>query len=627
MIIRLRKAMRMQLMPLLLGFLVLAAIVGMRSWMSESQREKTQAARQGFDIELRLLSMLSTLQDAETGQRGFLLTGEETYLEPYNSALRSLPTEVNALRDSLGPNSENRAQIDQLQVAIGDKFTELAEVLEFYKSGNLEGALAVIRTERGRIAMDRVREIIADIRSTQTAKLQQNLASADAIDEKLRWASIAALLGVLLLGIYGIADARRRMQVIEEAHSSLVETNKALEDEIETRQKAEDQIRQMQKLEAIGQLTGGIAHDFNNMLAVIISAMNLMQRKLARGDTDIGKLVDGATDAADRAAGLTQRLLAFARQQPLAPQLVDANRMVAGMSDLLRRTLGETIQIETVLAGGLWRCHADTSQLENSIINLAVNARDAMPEGGKLTIETANCHLDDSYAASHSEVPAGQYVLIAVTDTGTGMPREVIAKAFEPFYTTKPVSKGTGLGLSQVFGFVKQSNGHVTIYSEPDEGTTVKIYLPRYFGDEQANAATALRPASITPTELVLVVEDDERVRVGSVESLRELGYRVIHADGGEAALTLLEKHGDVSLLFTDIVMPGMSGRKLAEEAVARHPRLKVLYTTGFTRNAVVHNGKLDPGVNFLAKPFTLDQLAAKVRDVLDQDAAPAEKT
>ena len=627
MIARLRKAMRMQLMPLLLGFLVLAAIVGARSWMIESQREKNQAARQGFDIELRLLSMLSTLQDAETGQRGFLLTGEDTYLEPYNSALRSLPTEVNALRDSLGPNSENRAQIDQLQAAIGDKFSELAEVIEFYKSGNLEGALAVIRTDRGRVAMDRVREIITEVRRTQTAKLQQNLASADAIDANLRWASIATLLGVLLLGIYGIFDARRRMQVIEETHSNLVDTNKALEDEIETRQKAEDQVRQMQKLEAIGQLTGGIAHDFNNMLAVIMSAMSLIQRKLARGETDIGKLVDGAADAASRAASLTQRLLAFARQQPLAPQLVDANRMVSGMSDMLRRTLGETIQIETVLAGGLWRCHADPSQLENSIINLAVNARDAMPEGGKLTIETANCHLDDSYAASHAEVPAGQYVLFAVTDTGTGMPREVIAKAFEPFFTTKPVSKGTGLGLSQVFGFVKQSNGHVKIYSEPDEGTTVKIYLPRYFGDEQADAATATRPASVTPTELVLVVEDDERVRVGSVESLRELGYRVIHADGGEAALALLEKHGDVSLLFTDIVMPGMSGRKLAEEAAARRPQLKVLYTTGFTRNAVVHNGKLDPGVNFLAKPFTLDQLAAKVRDVLDQeDAAPTEK-
>ncbi len=244
----------------------------------------------------------------------------------------------------------------------------------------------------------------------------------------------------------------------------------------------------MQKMEAIGQLTGGIAHDFNNMLAVVISAMNLIQRKLARGETEIGKFVESALDAAQRAANLTQRLLAFSRQQPLAPQLVDANRLLSGMSDLLLRTLGEQVAIETVLAGGLWKTNADPSQIENAILNLAVNARDAMPDGGKLTIETANCHLDDAYAARHSEVPAGQYVLIAVTDTGTGMPPEVAARAFDPFFTTKPVDKGTGLGLSQVFGFVRQSGGHVKIYSEVGQGTTVKIYLPRHFGEDERAA-------------------------------------------------------------------------------------------------------------------------------------------
>lgn len=617
--------MRLQLLPLLLGFVVLTALVGTRSWMIESQREANEAARRSFEIERRMLAMLSTVQDAETGQRGFLLTGEEAYLEPYSSAVKSLSGEVKALRQLLAGNSANLTQIDQLQAAISDKFGELGEVIKLYRDGNLDGALAVIRTDRGKAAMDRIREIITEVRRAENATMQQNLSAAHALDAKLRWASIGALAGVLLLGIYGVVDARRRMHVVEEAHDNLTATNKALESEIATRQKAEDQVRQMQKLEAIGQLTGGIAHDFNNMLAVIISAMNLIQRKLARGETDIDKLVDGATDAAGRAASLTQRLLAFARQQPLAPQLLDANRMVAGMSDMLRRTIGETVRIETVLAGGLWRCHADTSQLENSIINLAVNARDAMSEGGRLTIETANCHLDDSYAAAHAEVPAGQYVLIAVTDTGAGMSKDVIAKAFEPFFTTKPVSKGTGLGLSQVFGFVKQSNGHVKIYSEPGEGTTVKVYLPRYFGDEQTDATATARPSAAAPTELVLVVEDDERVRVGSVESLRELGYRVVHAAGGEQALALLDKHADISLLFTDIVMPGMSGRKLADEATARKPHLKVLYTTGFTRNAVVHNGTLDPGVNFLAKPFTIDQLATKVREVLDKEEAIVE--
>ena len=294
-----------------------------------------------------------------------------------------------------------------------------------------------------------------------------------------------------MLGVFSALNMRRRMIEIERSQQQLSATNAALLDEIATRETAEAQVRQMQKMEAIGQLTGGIAHDFNNMLAVVTSAMNLIQRKLARGEADIGKFVESALDATQRAANLTQRLLAFSRQQPLAPQVVDANRLLAGMSDLMRRTLGESISIETVLGGGLWKTNADPSQIENAILNLAVNARDAMPDGGKLTIETANCHLDDDYAARHAELPAGQYVMIAVTDTGTGMPPDVAAKAFDPFFTTKPVDKGTGLGLSQVFGFVKQSGGHVKIYSEVGQGTTVRIYMPRYFGEAESASATS----------------------------------------------------------------------------------------------------------------------------------------
>ncbi|RVA84206.1 response regulator, partial [Mesorhizobium sp. M7A.F.Ca.CA.004.01.1.1] len=318
------------------------------------------------------------------------------------------------------------------------------------------------------------------------------------------------------------------------------------------------------------------------------------------------------------AANLTARLLAFSRQQPLAPQIVDANRLLTGMSDLIRRALGETIRIETVLAGGLWKTHADPSQIENAVLNLAVNARDAMGDDGKLTIETANSHLDDSYAAAHAEVAAGQYVMIAVSDTGSGMTPDVISKAFEPFFTTKAVNKGTGLGLSQVFGFVKQSGGHVNIYSEPGEGTTIKIYLPRYFGPEEPAVPTGRGDNTAAPvTETILVVEDDARVRVSTTEAIRELGYTVIHAASGEEALQKLAENPNVALLFTDIVMPVMNGRKLAEEAVARMPLLKVIFTTGFTRNAVVHNGVLDHDVHFLAKPFTIEQLAAKLRDVL----------
>jgi PAS domain S-box-containing protein len=383
---------------------------------------------------------------------------------------------------------------------------------------------------------------------------------------------------------------------------------------------AEDALRQSQKMEAVGQLTGGIAHDFNNMLAVVIGSLELLARHVDRADERTQRYVGSATDGAKRAALLTQRLLAFSRQQPLRPEPIDVNKLVSGMSDLLRHSLGADIQLEAVLAGGLWRSHADLNQLENVILNLAVNARDAMPEGGRLTIETQNAHLDARYVAVHLGIGVGQYVMIAVTDTGVGMPEEVIAKAFDPFFTTKAVGKGTGLGLSQVYGFVKQSGGHVKIYSEPGVGTTVKIYLPRLTASQQDSIAMD-EPQKLPrgeARELVLVVEDEPAVREMSVEVLGELGYRVLAADGATAALRLLDAHPEIGLLFTDIVMPETNGRKLADEALRRRKDLKVLFTTGYTRNAVVHNGVLDAGVDLIGKPYTIEELAAKVRMVLD---------
>ncbi|KAA2235670.1 response regulator [Salinarimonas soli] len=408
-------------------------------------------------------------------------------------------------------------------------------------------------------------------------------------------------------------------QRVAERTRELSDSNRALVAEMKSRESAETQVRQLQKMEAVGQLTGGIAHDFNNMLAIVIGSLNLVQRRLAKGDTDILKYVDGAIEGATRAATLTSRLLAFSRRQPLAPEPVDANRLVTGMSEILRRTIGEEIRLETVLAGGLWRSHADPSQLENAILNLAVNARDAMPDGGKLTIESANCHLDDAYVSQNEGAVPGQYVMLAVSDTGTGMTPEVRDKAFEPFFTTKDVGRGTGLGLSQVYGFVRQSGGHVKIYSEPGQGTTVKLYIPRFIGIEEKLAVAPVKQATPAgnPREIILVVEDEDRVRQFAVEALRELGYTTLHADGAAPALRVLDGHPDVTMLLTDIVMPDVNGRRLAEEALKRRPNLKVVYMTGFTRNAVVHNGVLDPGVNFLQKPFTLDQLASKVRGVL----------
>jgi len=613
-----RKASRLQLLPLILIFAILSVLIGTRSLLIESQRDNNAAVREAFEFDRRIVQTFSLLQDAETGQRGYLLTGEAAYRAPYDTAVTAIPGEMKAVADAVATQPARAAQYARLEVGVSDKLAELASIVSTFEAGDRLGAMAMMRTDRGKQIMDHVRGIVADIRRDENAVLQARLAEAEQLGEWLRLGSIGAGIAVVALALFGFLDMRTRMRDILAAHTELGAANTALKSEMETREAAQAQVRQMQKLEAVGQLTGGVAHDFNNMLAVIMSAMNLIQRKLSRGETDIGKFVDSAVDAAQRAASLTSRLLAFTRQQPLSPQIVEPNRLVSGMSDLLRRTLGETIEIETVLAGGLWRTKADPSQVENAVLNLAVNSRDAMPDGGKLTIETANGFLDDDYAASHMEVKAGQYVMIAVTDTGVGMPPDVIARAFDPFFTTKPVNKGTGLGLSQVFGFVKQSGGHVKIYSEPGSGTTVKIYLPRYFGEDEQPEIAATSGDRRVPTETVLVVEDDDRVRSGTVEALRELGYTVLHASGAEEALARLEATPGIALLFTDIVMPGLNGRKLADLAVQRHPALKVLFTTGFTRNAVVHNGVLDHGVNFIAKPFSIDQLERKLRDVLD---------
>ena len=406
---------------------------------------------------------------------------------------------------------------------------------------------------------------------------------------------------------------------VDQQSVALAEASTEVKIEADRRTAAESQLRQLQKMDSLGKLTGGIAHDFNNMLAIVIGGLNLAQRRLARGESDVGKYLDGAMEGATRAATLTQRLLAFSRQQPLAPEAIEANKLVSGMAELLARSLGELVQIETILGAGLWKAKADPAELENVIVNLAVNARDAMPEGGKLTIETCNVHVDDDYARE-AEIAPGQYVQVAVTDTGTGISPEVLEKIFDPFFTTKGVGKGTGLGLSQVFGYVRQSGGHVRVYSELGHGTTFKLYLPRFWGEEIPVVRRAPAPVRQgKPTEIIMVVEDEDRVRHNSVEALRELGYAVLHAASGPDALAMIETGQDVTLLFTDIVMPGMTGRQLADRATELLPRLKVVYTTGYTRNAVVHNGVIDPGTNFLPKPFGIDQLAAKIAQVLDE--------
>jgi signal transduction histidine kinase len=399
---------------------------------------------------------------------------------------------------------------------------------------------------------------------------------------------------------------------VHERTVALEAANQRLRDEAASLAAAEARIRQMQKMEAVGQLTGGIAHDFNNMLAVIVGSLDIARRQLQVDPAKSERFMANAMDGAKRGAQLTARLLAFSRQQPLDPRPLDANKLVRETTELLRRSLGENIRLETVLTDAPWRTSADAPQLENTLVNLCVNSRDAMPDGGSLTLRTANVRLDDR---------AGDYVAIVVRDTGCGMTPEVLARAFDPFYTTKAPGQGTGLGLSQVYGFVTQSGGHISIDSQPGAGTTVSIHLPRYIGPDQAEAPA---PAKISPVaagnkEVILVVEDEDSVRTMTVEALRDLGYNVISASGPQQALDEVNAMQQLHLVVTDVVMPGMNGPALADHITTLRPSVKVLYTTGYSRNAVLSDGVLDREVGILPKPFTIDQLTLKVRQALDQ--------
>ena len=382
------------------------------------------------------------------------------------------------------------------------------------------------------------------------------------------------------------------------------------------------QLIQAQKMEAIGNLTGGIAHDFNNLLQVVSGSLGLLEKDVKENDRALAR-VDAARAGVARGARLASQLLSFARRQPLKPVVLNAGKLIRGMDDMLRSTLGEAIEVECVIAGGLWSSLADGTQLETALLNLAINARDAMDGRGKLTIEAGNAHLDDAYSRDHLEVSAGQYVVIAVSDSGPGMPPEIQEKAFEPFFTTKPEGQGTGLGLSMVYGFVKQSGGHIKIYSEMGEGTTVKIYLPRSTEPEtlQLQRSTGV---PVGGSERILVVDDDEDVAATVVAMLSELGYNVVKARNADAVLTIIDSGLHIDLLFTDVVMPGkLRSPELARLARERVPGIKVLFTSGYTQNAIVHEGKLDKDVELLSKPYSSNDLAWKVRAVLGEPSAP----
>jgi PAS domain S-box-containing protein len=460
---------------------------------------------------------------------------------------------------------------------------------------------AVTGLEARRVRGQDVREAFKEDGQTAYAAYLQMLAENRPLTVTEQITSIAA----------GPMTWETRLAPVHDADGKIVRIVVSSRDVTE-REALESQLRRAQRMEAVGQLTGGVAHDFNNLLQVIRANLEMIGPALAN-DPAAHKRLRNAIHGADRAAQLTRQMLAFARRQPLEPKVVNLGRLVGDMAEMMRRTIGEAIEVETVIAGGLWNTIADPAQVESALLNLAINARDAMPAGGKLTIELANTALDDVYALRDQEIVAGQYVMLAVSDTGEGMSAETVARVFEPFFTTKAEGKGTGLGLSMVYGFVKQSNGHVQIYSEPGSGTTVKIYLPRSRKAE-ATATEAPIIGSIGEDQVILVVEDEEAVRTAAVAMLEEMGYRCLQTSSASAALDIVQSGEAIDLLFTDVVMPGpLKTRDFVAQAQKLRPGLPVLYTSGYTENAIVHHGRLDEGVSLLSKPYSRNDLARKV--------------
>ncbi|MFZ5719045.1 MAG: CHASE domain-containing protein [Pseudomonadota bacterium] len=592
-----------------------AAAIGYDMFTEPTRREAMQRAMRTGD--LALSGAVELVQEIdEEKQPGFLIFLPVGRDDPADAGFVYSPLRAGDLLATVFPRREGRL----VDIALYDGSPTARNLL--YRTDEPDGAR--LSTTRQIVVAGRPWTMTVRSRPAFEARSNRDLAW---------WAVGIGALFTATLTAAVFAQARAGLRAAQ-ARNALAELNASLEDrvlartrelaaanaslrgEMARREEAENQIRQMQKMEAVGQLTGGIAHDFNNMLAIIVGSLDMAQRRLDDPNSRVGHYIANAAEGARRAAALTNRLLTFARRQRLDPRPVDLSRLVDGMTELLQRSLGERVKVETRLAQDLWPTYADAAGLENAVLNLAVNARDAMPEGGRLTLETLNVPADEGPAA-------GDQVAIRVADTGVGMPAEVAERAFEPFFTTKDVGRGNGLGLSQVYGFVSQSGGRVTIDSAPDEGTTITIWLPRWRGE--ASGTEAEEPEGgetprARPAESVLVVEDEPDVRRFSVEALLDLGYEVREAADGAEALERLAEGARTDLLFTDVVMPGMTGPQLAERARAARPDLKVLYTTGYAREAL--SGHDRAGGPLLPKPFTVDQLARKVRQALDDQAA-----
>ncbi|WP_053119914.1 ATP-binding protein [Pseudomonas sp. P1.31] len=458
-----------------------------------------------------------------------------------------------------------------------------------------------------------------------SSRLSTLLGNVSFLERPFHPATLVSMVSAALRGRRRQYEARDRLIDLSESERRLQSTLETLEQQVEERtaqlRHNEEALRQSQKMEAVGQLTGGIAHDFNNMLTGIIGSLELLRRRLARGRLDdLDSLIDLGVTSANRAAGLTHRLLAFSRRQSLDSKAVQMNTLVLSMGELLQRSLNESIQLDMRLNDKLWVAEADPNQLESALLNLVINARDAMPEGGKLIVETSNQVLHREFTEAYSNLEPGDYVMLSVTDNGSGMPQSVINRAFDPFFTTKPIGQGTGLGLSMIYGFSKQSRGHVSIDSEIDQGTTVRLYLPRFRGEELEQPDTDIQQApDAINGETVLIVEDDPAVRVLVSAVLSELGYAFVEAGDADGAVPILNSAQRIDLLISDVGLPGMNGRQLAEIGRQYRPGLKVLFITGYAEHAAVRGGFLDPGMQMITKPFTFDLLTAKVREMIRQ--------
>jgi signal transduction histidine kinase/CHASE3 domain sensor protein/CheY-like chemotaxis protein len=715
----------------LAGLAVILLLIGAAIWDRFTAAKEARAyTDRTYTVIDDIKELDLALRAAESGQRGYMLTGENDYLAPYQAALSRVDLLEGALQRLTSDNPVQQERLQNLAPLLQHKLEEMAQAVQARRDGGFSAGLAVVRTDTGRTLMQDVETLLNAMYGEEASLLKQRLATVDSRGAWVRglvlvgaglsvgamlWAArmlnqawarsyrieteqrtlalrLRASLDSLSQGV-AVFSADGLMTNWNECFQVLLDLPKAMvragtpyvafveqagdvsgvaletEDQIlhgqsvpgepvtyertrtgghhleirrtpmpdggfvltisdmTKRAQSEAVLREAQKMQAIGQLTGGIAHDFNNLLTVILGNLELTRTRLD-SDHPLQTRIERAAWAANRGATLTSQLLAFARKQPLAPAPIDLAATMPDLIPLLRRTLGEHIDVRYVETAGLWPAMADAAQLENAVLNLALNARDAMPGGGRLTIELANKVLDQAYARNHIEVTPGDYTMLAVSDTGHGMTPDILARVFEPFFTTKPDGKGTGLGLAMVFGFVKQSGGHVNIYSEPGEGTTVRLYLPRAISNSQAGGQRSGMPVDLPRgSATVLIVEDEPAVREIATAILGDLGYRVLEASDGEEGLRVFGANaGAIDMLLTDVVLPGkVRGREMAERIGAIRPEVKVLFMSGYTENSIVHHGRLDDGVQLIGKPFKREQLACKVAEVLGTLGTPAQ--